>query len=147
MWYGGPGELVHIDGFLNGEEYINIRETSLLPSVRAYAIPEPDPIWLVQDLSPIHTSRIVREWFSRHPEIRLLDWPAKGCDCNPIENLWAIIVKEWEVEEKTRAAVERKATEVWESVRRRPTICSRLVDSLPTRLQHVIDADGGWSKY
>lgn len=59
MWFGGPGELVTIDGYLNAEEYINILETSFLPAVRAYCIPEPEPIWLVQDRSPVHTSRAV----------------------------------------------------------------------------------------
>ena len=94
MWWGGPGELVTIEGNLDSEQYINILETSLIPSARAYAIPEPLPIHLVQDRSPIHTSRAVRRWFDNHPEIILLDWPSKGCDCNPIENLWAFMVQE-----------------------------------------------------
>lgn len=91
MWFGGVGELVPIEGNLNGEEYINILETSFLPSVRAYALPEPLPIYMVQDNCPIHTCRLVKEWFTRHQEIRLLPWPPKGCDIHPIENLWAII--------------------------------------------------------
>lgn len=147
MWAGGPGELVKIEGHLNSEEYINILETSLLPSVRAYALPEPENIILVQDRSPIHTSRVVTQWFREHPEIQLVDWPPKGCDVNPIENLWGIMVEEWEVPQMTTAAVEAKATEVWESIRRRPDICTKLVDSVRTRLQEVIDAQGGWTKY
>lgn len=87
MWAAGPGELAKIEGHLNSEEYINILETSLLPSVRAYALPEPENILLVQDRSPIHTSRAMTQWFREHPEIQLVDWPPKGCDCNPIENL------------------------------------------------------------
>ena len=147
MWYGGPGELVTIDGQLNSLEYINILETSLLPSVRAYAIPDPDPIYFVHDKSPIHTSRLVRDWFARHPEFVVIDWPSKGCDCNPIENLWGIMVNEWGVEEKTRAAVERKTREVWEGIRVTPDICSKLVDSMQTRLEEVIEAGGGWTRY
>lgn len=57
------------------------------------------------------------------------------------------MVQEWEVEEKTKAAIVRKAEEVWEGIRRRPDICSRLVDFLPSRLQSVIDVAGGWTKY
>lgn len=147
MWYGGVGELIPIEGNMDSYDYINILETSLLPSVRTYAIVEPLPIYLVQDRSPIHTSRIVREWFSNHPELRLLDWPPKGCDINPIENLWGIMKREWEVEEKTKAEIIRKCNEVWESIRRRPDTCSKLVDSLPSRLQEVIVANGGWTKY
>lgn len=147
MWWGGPGELVTIEGNLDSEQYINILETSLIPSVRAYAIPEPYPIYLVQDRSPTDTSRVVRRWFNNHPEIILMDWPSKGCDCNPIENLWAFMVQEWGVDEKTHEAVERKTREVWEGMRRRVNLCSNLIDSMPTRLQEVIDAEGGWTKY
>lgn len=147
MWAAGPVELVTIDGNLNAQEYINILETSLLPSVRAYAIPEPNNIMLVQDRSPIHTSRAVMDWFRQHPEIQLIDWPTKGCDCNPIENLWGIMVQEWQVPEKTREAIQGKAQEVWESIRRRPNICTNLVNSMPSRLQGVIEAQGGWTKY
>ncbi|KAK3891902.1 hypothetical protein Pcinc_002614 [Petrolisthes cinctipes] len=66
MWAAGPGELVTIDGHHNAQEYINILETSLLPSVQAYAIPEPNNIVLVQDRSPIHTSRAVMDWLRQH---------------------------------------------------------------------------------
>lgn len=147
MWYGGVGELVPINGNLNSEEYINILETSLLPSIRAYALPEPLQITLVQDRSPIHTSRVVREWFANRPEIELIDWPTKGCDMNPIENLWGMMKQEWGIEEKTKASIERKSTEVWEGFRRRPNICANLVDSMPSRLQKVIQANGGWTRY
>lgn len=147
MWYGGVGELVTIEGNMNSYDYINILETSLLPSVRAYAIEEPFPINFVQDRSPIHTSRVVTNWFAHHQEFHLLNWPPKGCDINPIENLWGIMSQEWEVEEKTKAAIVRKCNEIWESFRRTPDICSKLVDSLPSRLQQVIQAGGGWTKY
>lgn len=143
----GTRELVTIAGNLNAEEYIDILETSLLPSVRAYALPEPHTIRLEQDRSPIHTSHAVRDWFGRHPEIELLDWPTKGCDCNRIDNLWGMMVREWEVPERTRQAIENKARDVWESIRRRPDICSNLVQSVPAWLQEVIEANGGWTKY
>lgn len=147
MWWGGVGELTDIEGHMDAQQYINILETSFLPSVRAYAIPNPQPIYMVQDRSPIHTSRAVTRWFETHPEIILLDWPPKGADCNPIENLWAHMVAEWVVEEKTREAVMRHARNVWEGMRGTPDMCSNLVDSLPTRLQEVIDAGGGWTRY
>lgn len=146
MWAAGPGELVTIDGYLNAEEYINILETSLLPSVRSYALPEPNDIILVQDRSPIHTSHAVMSWFRQHPEFHLIDWPTKGCDMNPIENLWGIMVDDWEVRDITRDAAERKTREVWESIRRRPNICTNLVNSMPSRLQAVIEAQGGMDK-
>ena len=144
----GPGELIEIDGRLTGPKYIRILEEVLIPTVRAMVFPPPDPIKLVQDLSPIHTSRIVNDWFSDHPEIELIDWPPKGCDMNPIKNLWSMMSRDWEVgEHRTIDGIRQKAFEVWESLRRRPDYCNTLVESMPKRLSEVIDARGGWSYY
>ncbi|XP_066941288.1 dynein axonemal heavy chain 6-like [Macrobrachium rosenbergii] len=38
-------------------------------------------------ISSVHNSRVVQEWFKRHPEIIRINWPAKSPDLNPIENL------------------------------------------------------------
>lgn len=143
----GPGELLKIEGKLNGQQYIEILEEVLLPTVRAMAIPHPETITLVHDNSSIHKSRAVTEWLEQHPEILVIDWPSKGCDLNPIEHLWAAMCQEWSVgDQRNAAAVESTAMEVWESLRR-GQLCSKLVDSLPKRLQAVIEANGGWTKY
>lgn len=96
MWAYGPGELVSLEGRFTAREYIRVLEDNMLPTVRAMAIPDPDPIVFVQDRSPIHNARIVNEWFREHPEIILFNWPSKGCDINPTENLWGIMKSEIE---------------------------------------------------
>lgn len=123
-------------------------EDVMLPTVRAMAIPEGESITCVQDRSRIHTAHIVTEWFNRHPEIQVIDWPVKGCDINPIENLWGIMKQEIVMgPERTCDASDRSVREVSESVRLRPNVCERLVASMPTRLNEVIDARGGWTRY
>ena len=110
--------------------------------------PAPTPIRLVQDLSPIHTSRLVMDWFDNHREIELIGWPPKGCDMNPIENLWAMMSRDWDVgEDRSINGIKDKCFEVWESLRRRPNYCNTLVESMPKRISEVIDARGGWSSY
>ena len=46
------------------------------------------PVKFIQDQSPIHKSRIVKQWFEEQPAIEVLPWPPKGADLNPIENVW-----------------------------------------------------------
>lgn len=43
----GVGELAEIDGRFTGGQYVEIMEEVLLPSVRAYAIPEPETIYVM----------------------------------------------------------------------------------------------------
>ena len=42
--------------------------------------------------SSVHNSRTTRQWLAEHPEIFAFDWPVKGADMNPIENLWGHLV-------------------------------------------------------
>ena len=142
------GEITHIEGRFNSDTYLEILEEVMLPSVRAYNFPYPEQYYFVQDRCPVHMSRAVRTWFAEHQEIELLDWPSQGCDMNPIENLWGIMVNEWkDRQERTTHQLYAHISEVWESVRRRPRITENLVASMPRRLQAVIDKEGGWTKY
>lgn len=110
MWQYRPSELVRVEGHFTGEQYINILEEVFLSSVRVMAILALDTIRMVQDISPIHMSRVVREWFQEHPEVEVLDWPPKGADLNPVEHVWCFMKQDWDVgEQKTIQAIESKA--------------------------------------
>ena len=112
------------------------------------AIPCPDPIFLVQDNCSVHTSRVVDRWFNEHPEVIRLFWPARSPDLNPIENLWGLMVNEWDhANERTKDALERHALTVWEGLRRRPNICNSLVRSMPRRIEACVEAEGKYTKY
>lgn len=150
MSSAGPGELTRIDARMDAVEYIRILEEVLLPSVRI-VYPAPHRITLVQDNSAVHSARVVRDWFVEHrAEIEVLPWPAKSPDLNPIENLWAAMVRMWDLRDRpiprTQVELHRHVTEVWESFRRQPT-CANLVASMRTRLQEVVDRNGYWTHY
>ena len=147
MWSGGLGDLTRINGNLDSVQYIQILE-AIIPSIRATAIPAPNPIHFVHDKSSIHTSHLVGDWFRQHPDIIVIDWPSKGCDINVIENVWAMTVRTWDLqEERTREAIVDHAVSEWENLRRLPNYCQRLVDSVPERLDTIIQANGGWGRY
>lgn len=101
-----------------------------------------------QDNCSIHTAHIVRRWFADQQNIELLEWPSKGCDMNPIENCWGLIVNAWEQgQERTRRQLVEHAMQEWELFRRHPHIVQNIVASMPNRLQDVIASEGGWTKY
>ena len=52
----------------------------------------------MHDRCPIHTARVVQEWFEAQNNIQLLEWPSKGADINVIEHIWAQMVNTWKME-------------------------------------------------
>ncbi|KAI4465070.1 transposable element-related [Holotrichia oblita] len=93
MCAAGPGEIVPITGRLTGDEYTDILENVFLLTARALF---PDgTLYFVQDNSPVHTSRPVRTWCDNNQDVILIPWPAKSPDLNVIENLWGLMVRQW----------------------------------------------------
>lgn len=148
MYLHGVGELAPIHGRFNSEQYLEILEEVMVPSVRTYALPYPERVIFMQDNCPIHTARIVRRWFQDQRNMEVLDWPSKACDLNPIENLWANIVNDWEpAQERTSQLLLEHVTREWEMFRRKPEIVYNHCASVPERLQDVIEKNGGWTRH
>ena len=145
----GMGDIVQSDGRFTAAKYIDILENFFLPSVqqRNYPFP-PGPIIFVQDRCPVHTAAIVREWFRGRQDLQLLNWPAKGADMNPIENIWANMVNTWEPEvERTQDALMAHTHAQWEMLRNKPMIVRNQVASMPDRMRAVIEKEDGWTQY
>ena len=142
----GAGEIHRINGRLNGEQYIDVLENSLIPS--AYARYGLGPIRFVQDRSPIHTCNVVQEWFEQHPEIELIPWPAKGADFNPIENVWSEMVRDMDARNVTNPDdLWSKVTNIWGELKRRDNYWVTLSDSMVDRLRMAREIGGEWTKY
>lgn len=154
----GPGKLHRIEGTLKGPQYVDILENVFLPEAMERFGCEAT-IKFVQDNSPIHTSRIVREWFAERPEVQLIDvfpeielmeWPAKGADLNPIENAWSMLksrMKDGENNWRNQNDLFASAKGIWETMGRNPNTWESLVSSMPHRLEMVDYYDGGWTGY
>ena len=75
-------------------------------------------------------------------------WPANSPDLNPIENLWHILrdrIRKRKVQPRTKEALIEALQEEW--LKLDIKIVNDLIDSMPRRLQAVIDAKGGATKY
>jgi hypothetical protein len=107
--------------------------------------PEGVPV-LMEDGAPIHTAGIARAWREEHG-IEKLHWPACSPDLNPIENVWALMkdaVQHRRI--RPRNAVEMVvALNEWGDVREE--FLTRLYESLPERIQAVIDEHGGHTRW
>lgn len=101
-----------------------------------------------QDNNSTHTSRLTREWLKAHPEIELLNAPTNSPDLNPIENFWAEMTREWQsVFPRNMAKLESYVVERWEEWRGQTQYFENLYDSMPHRINQVIDNNGGATKY
>ena len=144
----GAGELNHIEGRFTAAKYLEILEECFLPSLRDSPYSFEDRLIFVHDNCPIHRAGIINRWFEDHPTLELLNWPSKGCDMNPIENVWANMVNSWEPQqERTRENLVNHTKLQWEMFRNNPELVYNIVSNMSERLQAVIDKEGGWSGY
>ncbi|RVE41277.1 hypothetical protein evm_014068 [Chilo suppressalis] len=144
----GPGELAHIDGRDTGQTYRELLEEVMLPSVRTvYPVDEVPSFAFFLDNCSIHRARVVQNWLGQQSEVRSIPWPSRSPDLNPIEHLWALMVQRWDCRnERTKNDLTAHCNEVWDSIRG-SDLCQKLVDSMRSRCDAVIDAGGASTKY
>jgi len=100
---------------------------------------------LQQDNAPCHKARAVTN-FLMDVGANVLNWPPQSPDLNIIENVWSLLKRKRTVSlHKTREETISELTSLWEEIS--PEILQNLVDSVPRRLQKVIEAKGGYTFY
>ena len=138
-------ELVFIEnGTMNGDRYI---EECIIPHVIPYAQFIGNAFQLMHDNARANTARIVSDVLNE-VEINVMDWQACSPDLNPIENVWDILQK------RVRRRVDVPETlhelrvhlqEEWYSIPQADI--ARLIGSVEGRLQEVIQAGGGNTRF
>ena len=73
---------------LDAPAYQDILENSLLPAAKEWFGDEKEGWELQQDKATCHTAKSTKAWLERHEVAVVEEWPTKGDDINPIENLW-----------------------------------------------------------
>ena len=146
MGWEGVGQLAEVEGRMDADQYVAILEDHLVPSIEESGIFEEEAIFQ-QDNDPKHTSKKAKKWMEDH-NISLLDWPPQSPDLNPIEHLWKHIKSEltkYPTQPKGDWEIWERVAEVWDKIR--PEECQNLIESMPRRVQAVIKAKGGHTKY
>jgi transposase len=146
MGWNGVGILTEVEGNMDAEQFVDIMDSSLLRSIEMSGIPQENVIFQ-QDNDPKHTSRLATDWFKEH-QITLMDWPSQSPDLNPTEHLWGHLKRRLNSYEKPPSGVwelwDRLAAE-WGKIE--VEVCQKLIESMPRRIEAVIKAKGGNTKY
>ncbi len=143
MSSAGVGPLCFLKSTVNAAIYQDILEHFMLPSAdKLYGDVD---FSFQQDLAPAHTANGTKSWFNDHG-VTVLDWPANSPDLNLIENLWCIVKRKMRDTRPNNADDLKAAIKaIWASIT--PEQCHRLIASMSRRIDAVILAKGGQTKY
>ena len=136
-------QLIFVDGTVNAARYQQILEkvkiVDFLKNGR-------NSRQLMEDGAPAHRAATTKRWHADRGITLFPGWPGNSPDLNPIENLWSQM-KDMQREERATSVsgLKRIAQKVWGKVSR--DYLEKLYESMPRRMQAVIDAQGGHTKY
>ena len=91
-------------------------------------------------------AKLTKKWFQDNTDIPRMEWPPCSPDLNPIENLWhRLQMNVTKVKNRTKENLFEIANKIWGEI---PTEAIRdLIESIPRRINSVIKANGGYTKY
>lgn len=137
--------LIAIKGSIFTESYIDecIDDSGLIVGMNE--IYGPFKWVLMQDGATPHTSQITLDYLNDYCNV-LNDWPSGSPDMNPIENLWSILKRDVDVlNPQNEDQLIDLLFNSWETLD--VSLIHNLIDSVPSRLQAVIDSSGYPTKY
>ena len=93
-----------------------------------------------------HRAKSTKKWHQDRGVKLFEGWPGNSPDLNPIENLWSQMKHLQRHERATSiAGLKRIAQKVWNNITL--AYLQSLYESMPRRMQAVVDAQGGHTKY
>ncbi|GES85653.1 IS630 family transposase [Rhizophagus clarus] len=140
------GFLCKIEGGLDVELYRKILEEDFIETLRYYKLSVGDIIFQ-QDNDLKHTTTLTKKWFEDNG-IEVLPWPPQLPDLNPIEHLWNDIdcqIRALNVEIKGKDALWEYVSKIWNETLLET--CTKLIETIPERIQDVINAKGGYTQW
>lgn len=129
---------------MTADVYIDIINENLEESLLKLGLK--DNFIFQQDNDPKHIAKKSQAFF-RSCRIKQLEWgPPQSPDLNPIENLWAILDNRINKSGVTNKNSYFEALQLaWENLD--PQHLKNLIESIPRRLQKVIEAKGNHINY
>ena len=142
----GLGRLCRIDGNMDAKLYCEILSDEFLGTLSDLGIKKKD-IYFQQDNDPKHTSKLATDWFLKS-KIDKLDWPANSPDMNIIEHAWDHLDRRV----RSRSPLPKNLGELWEALveewgMMEDDYIGKLYESMPRRVQALLEAKGGHTRY
>ena len=152
MAANGTGSLVFIDDVtadkssrMNSEVFRAILSAHIQPNASELIGRHLHLHTVQMDNDPKHTAKATKEIF-KAKKWNVLQWPSQSPDLNPIERAFHLLKTKLKGKcPKNKQELKTDAVEAWQSITRDET--QRLVMSMGSRLQAVIDCKGFPTKY
>jgi hypothetical protein len=135
-----------LNGEITASDYVDILGNQVYQMVQMS--PNIDAVFQ-DDSLPMHTTRRVQFWFEEHEAaLQHIPWPAQSPDLNIIEPLWSVVESTMRNIFPPPSSVmqpEDVLREEWYSI---PVAgFQNLHESIPRRIQTVLQANGGLTPY
>jgi hypothetical protein len=104
-------------------------------------------LWLMEDGAKPHQAGITKR-VKEDARIPTLEWPPSSPDLNPIENIWSILktnLNKRTLRPHSTAELKQAILEEWDNIS--VEVIQKHVDSVPERIEAVIAAGGGHTKW
>lgn len=142
----GMGSLYIVEGTMKQDQYKRVLETRLLPQVNEW-FPDADEYIFMHDSAPCHKARSVTAFLAER-NVTVLPWPGNSPDMNPIENMWELTKRAMakEVITNKQQLIETLIRE-WYHNSKLQENAKTCIESMPRRIEALIAAKGGITKY
>jgi len=144
-WYS-DGPIITLNGEITASEYVDILGNQVYQMVQMFL--NIDAVFQ-DDSLPMHTTRSVQSWFEVHEDaLQHLPWPAQSPYLNIIEPLWLGLESTVRSRFPSPSSVmqpEDVLHEEWYNIS--AAAIQNLHESIPRRIQGVLQANGGLTPY